>query len=408
MAAAVPLSGTASVFRTPYAPPGDRARQVLLRQGVDIALDYFNIGEKDEIPRLTSRAEKWCRRYYQGYDYYGTSRPLELLDRFPGIFNLRIEPHLRLDRSMPSSPAPSDHSEMESMESKGFPAYSEPTLASKEELDQITEVRPRATHQVGMKPVMRVDATMLRGSGLMDTLPEFLGQLARANLETETKLAENAEGSGFELDDETAANQPHISFDIFAGLIKRQKRKRSGDIVLPGSTHSEGSPSSSSSSGRSRIIKLKPPGRSRNESSPESSRPSTSSSEGLVSEVDEQPRKKIKIVLKTSRSPTPSGEPSVPPPGSSGTSTSKRPTKIKIVNRSSSSSSAGSPSPTTVRAPGSFISGVETPPARKTRIVVVNSSSRSSSSPSGSPSPAPLRIKIVNSTSRASPTTKSE
>ncbi|KAK0614125.1 hypothetical protein B0T14DRAFT_297348 [Immersiella caudata] len=409
MAAVLPLTGTSSVCRTPYAPPANRARQVLLRQGVDIALDYFNFGEKDEIPRLTSRAQKWCRQYYQGYEYYAARRPLDLLETFPSLFNLRIEPYFRLDRSMPSSPAPSDHSEIQSMESRGFPAYSEPTLASEEELDGITEVRPRASRQEGKKPDMRVDAAMLRRSGLMETLPEFLGQLARANLETETQLAEKAEGSGFELDDEAAANQPHISFDIFAGLIKSQKRKRSGQIVLPGSTRPDDRPSSSSSSssGASRIIKLKMPKRSSKESSPESSRPSTSSSDASSSEVADQPRKRIKITLKTSRSESSSDESSNPPRSIASTSASQRPTKIKVVNWSSSSSSESSPSPTAAR---TLAIGPDLPAlsARKRRIVVVNSSSSMSSSPSASPPPGPTRIKIVKSPRSTGSTAQSQ
>ena len=140
--------------------------------------------------------------------------------------------------SPPSSPEPEGTSprdlrraERRAMNTEAFPEFAEPTLVPDSEIDQIVDLRTRSA---ATKPTMRVDATMLRGSGLMGTLPEFLGQLARANLETETMLASNPDGVRFELDDDQAASQQHVEMNLFSGLIKSQRRRQRESIVLPG------------------------------------------------------------------------------------------------------------------------------------------------------------------------------
>lgn len=119
------------------------------------------------------------------------------------------------------------------MNSEAFPEFSEPTLASDSEIDRIVNLPDRRTTPAA-KPTMRVDAAMLRGSGLMSTLPEFLGQLARANLEMETTLATNPEAVRIELDEDQAASQQHVEMNLFSGLVEAQRRRHQRRIVLPG------------------------------------------------------------------------------------------------------------------------------------------------------------------------------
>ena len=119
------------------------------------------------------------------------------------------------------------------MNSESFPEFAEPTLASDAEIDEVVHLRTGAGAPT-TKPKMRVDAAMLRGSGLLSTLPEFLGQLARANLETETMLANNPDALRFELDERQAASQQHVEMNLFSGLLKTQRNRRQGDILLPG------------------------------------------------------------------------------------------------------------------------------------------------------------------------------
>jgi hypothetical protein len=118
------------------------------------------------------------------------------------------------------------------MNSEAFPEFAEPTLASESEIDQIVDLRNRRAPAA--KPTMRVDAAMLRGSGLLGTLPEFLGQLARANLETETTLASNPDAVRFELDEDQAASQQHVEMNLYSGLVEAQRRRQQRRIVLPG------------------------------------------------------------------------------------------------------------------------------------------------------------------------------
>ncbi|KAL2160657.1 hypothetical protein VTH06DRAFT_1345 [Thermothelomyces fergusii] len=223
-------------------PRSKRGDLALLRLGLDIALDYFNSDDSVPISTLTTKARLWADRYFKGYPY-ASKRPTALLRTFPNLFNLNIEPHLRLvprPMSPPPSPEPEGVSsrdlrraERRAMNSEAFPEFAEPTLASDSEIDRIISLPNRRTAPA-TKPTMRVDAAMLRGSGLMSTLPEFLGQLARANLELETKLATDPESVRMELDDEQAASQQHIEMNLLSGLVEEQRRGRRRRIVLPG------------------------------------------------------------------------------------------------------------------------------------------------------------------------------
>ncbi|KAK3325490.1 hypothetical protein B0H66DRAFT_599646 [Apodospora peruviana] len=214
---------------------------VLLREGVDIAVDYFNFGERTNIQALTILATKWCAKYFQGY-HYAPNRATGLLKKFPNLFNLSVQAYSRL---IPAAMAPTKHSEPEgasprhlrkaerkAANSESFPEFVEPTLATTDEMDEIVDLRPRSAFQG--KPDMRVDPSMLRGSGLLDTLPEFLGQLARANLETETLLASNPSAARFELDEADAAQQRHIEMNLFAGVAETQRRRYARRIIMPG------------------------------------------------------------------------------------------------------------------------------------------------------------------------------
>jgi len=395
-------------FQSPPRPsPGRRAELVLLRQGVDIALEYFNFGTRDEIPQLTRKAKKWSEKYFQGY-HHAAQRPTGLVKKYPSIFNLNIEPYFRLDPAavMASSPTHADvqssnakdyeRAERATMNTEAFPKFIEPTLASAAELDEITDLRPRLPQQQGKsKPDMRVDAAMLRGSGLMESLPDFLGQLARANLETETELAEKAEGSGFELDDETAAKQPHIALDVFAGLIEPQQRRR---IILPGgdddhdADHSANETDASSSTAASlRAISLKK--RKADE----------------MSEVDEaeESANKLRIACPGPQSPTLSTHSN----SSSSSGGPSRIIKIKVVKSSSGESRAGSSRPSTSGSDGSSLSAAAPVTPRKIKIKVKKLHS-ATSSPKSSPeqstsvvsTPRKIKIKLKTSSSTSSST----
>ncbi|KAK3905297.1 hypothetical protein C8A05DRAFT_30880 [Staphylotrichum tortipilum] len=216
--------------------------RLVLRQGLDIALEYFNTDDIMAVSTLTSKARIWADRYFKGYRY-AAKRPTALLQTFPDLFNLDVEPHLRLERSVmspPSAPEPEGASsrelrraERKAMNTEAFPEFAEPTLASDAEIDEIVHLRAGAGAPA-TKPKMRVDAAMLRGSGFLSTLPEFLGQLARANLETETMLANNPDAVRFELDEDQAASQQHVEMNLFSDLPGTRRHRRQGDILLPG------------------------------------------------------------------------------------------------------------------------------------------------------------------------------
>ncbi|KAK1754648.1 hypothetical protein QBC47DRAFT_222980 [Echria macrotheca] len=222
------------VGRRPQPPRSQRADLVLLRQGLDIALAYFNHGTRDELPKLTAKATAWSNKYFRGYQYAAT-RPTGLLKKFPDLFNLDIESVFRLlpvkienQSGHPTSPEGTsirDQRRAErQMTTEPFPTFTEPTLASDADMDEVIDLRRRLPPLGGnQKPIMRVDALMLRGSGLLDTLPEFLGQLARANLELETELATAGPDPGDNEEDE---------MNVLPGAAETQGHARR--FLLPG------------------------------------------------------------------------------------------------------------------------------------------------------------------------------
>lgn len=114
-----------------------------------------------------------------------------------------------------------------------FPVYAEPAMASDQEMDEILYL---STTRSKAKPNMRVDAATLRNSKVMHTLPEFISQLARANLELETELANKDRANKFELDEKSAALQPHIEMDLYTGVVEKQtdqSRPGGSDITIP-------------------------------------------------------------------------------------------------------------------------------------------------------------------------------
>ncbi|KAL2023925.1 hypothetical protein VTK56DRAFT_702 [Thermocarpiscus australiensis] len=224
-------------------PDSTPSELVALLQGIDIALEYFNSSSARAISKLTVKAREWADRYFKGYRY-AARRPTALLGTFPNLFNLRVQGRLRLQPSgMPtpsSTPEPEGASsqdlrraERKAMNSESFPEFAEPALASEADLDQIVRLSPRQRPNGTTKPTMRVDAAMLRESGLLRTLPEFLAQLARANLETETMLANNPDAVRLELNEEEAAEKPHVEMNLYAGLVEKQRRRRQRRLILP-------------------------------------------------------------------------------------------------------------------------------------------------------------------------------
>ncbi|KAK4192879.1 hypothetical protein QBC35DRAFT_158658 [Podospora australis] len=261
------MSGTVVAGPGHQVPRSRRSGLVPLRAGVDIALAYFN-SDNESLQSLTVKAKQWADRYFKGYPY-ANKRPTTLVRSFPNLFNLNVESHLRLGwATMPSSPStpepessnPRDfrRAERKAMNSESFPAFAEPCLATDAELDEIVQMRPRGP-ALATKPNMRVDAAALRSSGLLASLPEFLGQLARANLETETMLASNPEAVKFELDEEEAADQQHIEMDVYTGLMEAQKRRHQRRVILPGGRSSKlyGEESGSESESSASSIQLR-------------------------------------------------------------------------------------------------------------------------------------------------------
>ncbi|KAM7209154.1 hypothetical protein V8F20_000492 [Naviculisporaceae sp. PSN 640] len=449
----VPVAGPANTTK--------RADLVLLRQGLDIAVNYFNFGQRENIKKLTVDAKKWCVQYYKGY-HYAPKRATGLLKTFPNLFNLEVESHLRIVRavmeesghSQPEGATPRQlrRAERKAANSEAFPEFEEPTLASDEEMDEIVELRPRRSpEQPKVKPEMRVDAAMLRGSGLLQQLPEFLGQLARANLETETLLATNPEAVRFELDDDVAEEQPHIEVDVFSGVAEAQQRRHARRVILPGGRpfklpgDEEGTEGDDESEPRST-------GNDSDDSGNESDASTSTVASlrirhrkrkaGVMTEGngdDESPPNKIriqyqhpthtlaafdlterKIVRKVNPLANVEADPFVhltrkrkgddtflradsperpSSSGSSSSTSSNKRIKIKVVNHGSASNSSQASSPAPSDASSSLNSRPSTPEFKIIRVYDSGASSSSSSSSSGSPSStrSSPRIKIPNS-----------
>ncbi len=252
-----PAAAAAKLANSVQPPRSEADDRATLWQGVGIALAYFNSDDSVVVSALTRKARIWADRYFKGYPY-AANPPTAILRTFPNLFNLKVKGKtylppaqgfrltqlagpLRLTpavMSPPSSPEPEGanaqelrRAERRSMNTESFPDFTEPTLAPEETMDELVHLKTRAA--TAAKPKMRVDAAMLRGSGLMGTLPEFLGQLARANIETETMLASNPDAVRFELDEDQAASQQHVEMSLFSGLMESQRRKHKPGILLP-------------------------------------------------------------------------------------------------------------------------------------------------------------------------------
>lgn len=464
-----------------------RRSLVLLRQGIDIAVNYFNTGQRENVKSLTIDAQKWCVKYYKGY-HYAPRRATGLLKTFPNLFNLEVEcmlllykntlkvfanflftAHLRIVRAVMEKSGHSQpegatsrqlrRAERKAASSEAFPEFAEPTLASDEEIDEIVELRPRRSpQQPKVKPEMRVDAAMLRGSGLLQQLPEFLGQLARANLETETLLATNPEAVRFELDKDAAEEQLHIEVNLFAGVAETQRRRQARRIILPGgrpfklpsdeegmegdnepqteSNHDDSEDSGNESDvSTSTVASLRTRNRKRkageiaedggDESPPNKIRIQYQHPTPMLEAFDLTRREVVRkvnplanveadpfvqLTRKRKGDDTFMREQSPARPSSSGsnssTSSNKR-IKIKVVNHNSANNSSQASSPTTSDGSASDSSRASTPEFKIIRVYDSNASSSSPSSSSGSPSSTQSspRIKIVKRTTRSiSPT----
>lgn len=86
-------------------PRSKRGNLALLRQGVDIALEYFNSDDAITVSALTIKARNWADRYFKGYPY-ASKRPTALLQTFPNLFNLRVA--CKLETSAKSATSNSD------------------------------------------------------------------------------------------------------------------------------------------------------------------------------------------------------------------------------------------------------------------------------------------------------------
>jgi hypothetical protein len=75
--------------RLAHPPRSKNSDLIVLRAGVDIALQYFNNDDQEAILTLTTKARKWADRYFRGYRY-AAKRPTALLRTFPDLFNLCI------------------------------------------------------------------------------------------------------------------------------------------------------------------------------------------------------------------------------------------------------------------------------------------------------------------------------
>jgi hypothetical protein len=356
----------ASTFASAPAPTHLR----LFGEGVDIALQYFNAGTKENLPSLTKLARAWAVRYHGHHAPPKVPLPAnhDFFETFPHAFNLNIEAGIRLVPNKMVSPVRSPR--QPSLEPS-------PALASDEEMDNVVDLRTRRPHpsEARVKPEMRVNAGMLRHSGLLDKLPEFLEQLAKANTETQAELANKPGGSGFELGDDEAANQPHIAMDVYAGLIKPERRRRHArGIALPADFDSanDGDQSSDAESvgSASTFNSIAPPSSQKRKAIDDDDRsvsPAVSTSSGSSSSSG-GPTRYIKIkVPKSLRSGSQSSESS----SDASSKTGKNIIKLK------------SPSKTTLSAsPAAFISPTQPTKSRPSpRIVIKRRGSPSSVSP---------------------------
>jgi len=176
--------------------PPQNHRPSDFQTAVAIALSYFN-GDGASLAHIRARARAWADSYFEGCTYPGKCAT-ELLKRHPDLFNLSLEG--MLTRALPFSDGADGtaaHLRLRQVDEPAwaaepdaedttypFPLYEEPLLISLDsELDVVLAVPTPA-------PQSRITATHLRGTAVLMYLPEFLGQLANADLELETRMAE--------------------------------------------------------------------------------------------------------------------------------------------------------------------------------------------------------------------------
>ncbi|KAL8392803.1 hypothetical protein RB595_002837 [Gaeumannomyces hyphopodioides] len=244
-------------------------------QAISIAVDFLNcrdlFGSLDGISIL-ERAEIWVVDYYGDTRFCLGDKRSELTRIYPDLLNTTVDPRLRLcqrqaTKSLPirAGPSPFATAKREKLladsllllgsqvgpepepgpkTTEPFPTYMEPTLASAEEMDEIVDLRRRPP---GEKPVMRVTAEDLRGSGILKVLPEFMAQIARSGgasagqdsasrpsgLPTDPAntgggyYAHNGDDDDddnhqFELDEEQAQGRTHVEMEIVAGILEER------------------------------------------------------------------------------------------------------------------------------------------------------------------------------------------
>lgn len=117
--------------------------------------------------------------------------------------------------------------ERAAMNSEPFPPYAEPLVASEEQIEELLNSQPRQSP--GSKLDGNVDPQTLHESGLLWSLPEFLGQLARVDLDKETVLANSPALAPVKVEDKM-----DVDMDDIPDLIETQKRRRARRVILPG------------------------------------------------------------------------------------------------------------------------------------------------------------------------------
>lgn len=125
-------------------------------------------------------------------------------------------------------------------------------MAGDKHFDEIVDIRPRRRMDRSGRP--NINAEDLRPSRLLTELPDFISQLAQANLKLEAEAAKaraTNERPSFraELDEEEADENEHISVDVFAGVLEEKKspkitaKKTSSDDEGESNTDFQGSAS---------------------------------------------------------------------------------------------------------------------------------------------------------------------
>ncbi|KAK4645667.1 hypothetical protein QC761_203510 [Podospora bellae-mahoneyi] len=198
--------------------------------------------EQQQASEHTSPDQNWADRYYKGYNY-AFKRPTALLKQYPNLFNMNTQAHTRLEQQTPAQTAtPEPESgdarefrrwERQAIPSEPFPEFTEPLLASDELINEALEMRSCRSSDGDAEASKRVDAAMLCQSGLLEKLPEFLGQLARVDLDLETRLASNPESDPVG-DNVEITEKPTSELEVPTELTETQARRHGRRVILPG------------------------------------------------------------------------------------------------------------------------------------------------------------------------------